>query len=265
MAENITFVLQPETDFASLGMVAKSIEDICRLIRFVDYSATRRKDGRLWQVRKIQSTAPTLTLVPPPGEADAVDIIADGLHLVTEVGTSAPPDYFSEDALQHLSRMRRLFRGRERLSRVLVSVGDELSLEKPVATIRSDITTKVEPILRGGYSVSGFLEGTLEAINLHGGAPTFTIWEQISGVPVRCAFPNSPDWKGRVRELLEKPVLVEGQVNYFRNGVPRSVTRIENVLDITPDPYLPQATYGAIPDMTGDMDTIEYLRATRGG
>ena len=39
----------------------------------------------------------------------------------------------------------------------------------------------------------------------------------------------------------------------------------ENLLDVTPDRSLPQAHYGAIPDMTGDMDTIEYLRTTRGG
>ena len=264
MAETITFILQPETDFASLGMLAKSIDAIRRLIRSIDYSATRRKAGRLWEVQKIQSTAPALTLVPPPGETDAVDIIAHGLNLVTEVGTLVPPDFFSEDALQHLSHMSRLFKGRERLSRVPVFVDGEVSAGELIATIRSDIPNKVAPILRGGYSETGFLEGTLEVINVHG-SPTFTIWEQISGVPVRCSFPNNPDWKERVSGLLEKPVLIEGQVNYFRNGIPRSVTHIEHLLDVTPDRSLPQAHYGAIPDMTGDMDTVEYLRITRGG
>ena len=264
MAETITFVLQPETDFASLGMLARSIEDIRRLIRHIDYSATRRKAGRLWQVQNIRSTAPTLTLVPPPGETDAVDIIANGLNLVTEVGTLVPPEHFSEDALQHLSHMSRLFKGRERLSRVPVYVNGEVSQADLVATIRSDIPDKIAPILRGGYSETGYLEGTLDRIDVHR-SPTFTIWEQISGVPVRCSFPNNPDWKERVSGLLEKPVLVEGQVNYFRNGIPRSVTHIENLLDINPDRSLPQANYGAIPDMTGDMDTVEYLRATRGG
>ena len=264
MARNITFVLQPETDFASLGAVARSIEDIRKLIRRVDYSATRRKAGRLWQVENIRSTAPTVTLVPPPGETDAVDIIATGLNLVTEVGTNSPPSHFSEDALQHLSKMGRLFKGRERLNRISVFVDDASSDEKPIATIRSDIPAKVEPILRSGYSEVGFLGGTLEVINLHG-SPAFTVWEQISGVPVRCVFPNNQEWKQLVRELLEKPVLIEGQVNYFGNGLPRSVSRIENVLDVTPDPSLPRGTYGSIPDMTGDMDTIEYLRIIRGG
>ena len=203
MAQNITFVLQPVTDFATLGVMAKAIEDIRKLMRYVDYAATRRKAGRLWQVESIHSTAPTVTLVPPPGEAEAVDIIANGLNLVTEVGTHSPPGHFSEDALQHLSKMGRLFKGRERLSRMSVLVGNGASNGTCVSTIRGDIPERIEPILRSGYSEIGFLEGTLEVINLHG-APAFTIWEQISGMPVRCSFPNEQGWKIQIRELLEK-------------------------------------------------------------
>ena len=264
MAKSITFVLQPEGDFASFGAVVKSIENIYRLLRFVDYSATRRKAGRLWEIERIQSTAPTVTLVPPPGEADAVDVIAGGLHLVTMVGTNFPPSHFSEDALQQLSKMSRLFKGRERLSTVSVYVDNDVVDRIPVATIRRDISSKVKPILGSGYSETGFLEGTLEAINLHG-SPTFTIWEQITGVPVRCVFPNDEGWKRQVQSLLEKPILIGGQVNYFGNGLPRSVSRIENLADVTPDSSLPLEAYGSIPDLTGGMDTIEYLRTIRGG
>ena len=145
------------------------------------------------------------------GETDAVDIIATGLNLVTEVGTISPPNHFSEGALEHLSKMSRLFKGRERLNRVSVFVDDEVFAGAPVATIQKDIPTRVEPILRSGYSEQGFLEGTLEVINVHG-PPTFTIWEQISGASVRCAFPNDQDWKQRVLRLLEKPVLDSRQV-----------------------------------------------------
>ena len=264
MAQNITFVLQPVADFVTLGVMAKAIEDIRKLMRYVDYAATRLKAGRLWQVESIHSTAPTVTLVPPPGEAEAVDIIANGLNLVTEVGTHSPPEHFSEGALQHLSKMGRLFKGRERLSRMSVLVGNGASNGTPVSTIRENIPERIESILRSGYSEIGFLEGTLEVINLHR-SPAFTIWEQISGMPVRCSFPNEQGWKIQIRELLEKSVLVAGQVNYFRNGLPRSVSRIERVGDATPDASLQRATFGSIPDMTGDMDTINYLRAIRGG
>ena len=264
MAENITFVLQPETDFASLGAVAKSLEDIHKLLRHVDYSATRHKGGRLWRVEKISSTDPTLTLVPPPGETDSIEVIATGLNQVTESSTTSPPSHFSEDALKHLSKMSRLFKGRNRLSRVSVFVSNSDFERKHIATIRNDIHTKVARILRSGYSELGSLEGTLEVINLHG-SPTFTIWEQISGMPVRCTFPNDQSWKRRVRDLLEQPVLIEGQVNYFGNGLPRSISSIRDVIEVTPDPNLPRADYGSIPDMTGETDTIEYLRTVRGG
>ena len=267
MADSITFVLQPDAEFASLGGLARSIEAIRRLIRHVDYAATRRKAGRSWQVLRIQSTAPTLTLKPPPGEDDAIQIIADGLKLVAETGTNIPPAFFSEDALMDLSHMSRLFKGRDRIQRVAVSItteADSTPLSAPIATIRQDIPQKVAPIMRGGYSESGFLEGTLEAVNLHA-PPSFTIWERVSGLPVRCSFPKRQDWKMRIRELLETPVLVTGQVSYFGNGVPRSMTQIEDVRGITPDPALPKADFGTIPDLTGELGTIEYLRAIRGG
>ena len=161
--ESITFVLQPETDFATLSTLAKSIEDIRRLIRHVDYAATRLRKGRQWQVLEIRTTAPTITLQPPPGEEEAVKIIANGLNLVADVGTIVPPVYFSEDALIDLKGMSRLFRGRERLRRIEVSITNgkiptgTLAPSVPIATIRDDIPEKVEPILRSGYSELGSL------------------------------------------------------------------------------------------------------------
>lgn len=261
--ESITFILQPETDFASFATLAKAIDDIRRFIRHVDYAATRLKNGRQWQVLELRSTAPTITLKPPPGEDAAIEIIAHGLNLVTEVGTIVPPNYFSEDALEDLSRMSHLFKGRDRLRRVAVSIDGQVD-RAPIATIRDDIPQKVAPILRSGYSESSSIEGTLEVVNVHGN-PTFTIWEQLSGVPVRCSFPNESLWKRRVKDLLEKPVLVIGKINYFRNGIPRSVTHLEEIIDVTPDPSLPKAGFGTIPDLTGDMSTIDYLRSMRGG
>ena len=264
MARNITFVMQPETEFASLGALAKSLEDIRKLIRLVDYAATRRREGRLWRVEEIRSTAPTITLTPPPGEADAIDILARGLHSVAEEDADNPPGHFSEDALGQLVKMRRLFRGRERLSRVPVFVEGDDSEQMQIATIRRDTPKKVERILGGGYTELAILEGTLEVINLHG-SPSFTIWEKVSGVPVRCNFPNTQDWKHRVRDLLEVPVQIEGQVKYFGNGIPRSVSRIAGLVDAIPDSYLPQVGFGSLPDITGTYGTIEYIREIRGG
>lgn len=121
----------------------------------------------------------------------------------------------------------------------------------------------MKPILRGDYSELGSLEGTIEVLDLHQSL-AFIIREQLSGLPVRCSFPDTAVWKERIRSLMGKSVLVVGQISYSGNGVPLSVTHLEEVADMTPDPSLPKADFGTIPDLTGDMSTIDYLHKMRG-
>ena len=109
----------------------------------------------------------------------------------------------------------------------------------------------------------GSLEGTLEVINLHG-TPSFKIWDRVSNAPVHCFFPNTPDWKGRVKENLERRVAVTGTIRYFINGIPRTVTDILELQDITPDPSLPRAEFGSIPDEDASHSPVEFLRSIRG-
>lgn len=235
----------------------KTIEDITRLVRDVDYAVTRERKGRPWVVSDLHSSIPTVTVRPIIDGTDTVNAIAMGLRSIIAGEGSDPPAHFSADALDHLKRMRRLFRGKERALRLVVT-----SQSEPVATITEEINAKVDRILRGTYSVLGSLEGMLDAINLHG-APTFTIWERLSGNPVRCTFPKDPEWVSRVKDLLQTRALVIGQVNYFSNGVPRSITRIRELRDLTPDPSLPRAGFGAIPDLTGGEEPADYIRSMR--
>ena len=102
----------------------------------------------------------------------------------------------------------------------------------------------------------------LEAINLPG-SPSVTVWDRVSGSPVKCSFPKTAAWIERTKALLERRVLVSGQVNYFRNGMPRSVTQIRDIEDRTPTPTDLKAEYGCIPDLTGERETVDYIRSIR--
>lgn len=258
MADSLTFAIYPEAETLWLGTLLKTIEDVGKVVRDVDFAVTRERTGRPWAVTQLQSSIPTITIRPAVDGTEVVDAVAEGLQVLAgEEEPKEPPRHFSEDALDHLREMRSRFRGKYRASRIVFSTDEE----REIATVREDIAEKVDRVLRGSYTMLGSLEGTLEAINIHPTPPKFTIWERVTGRPIRCSFPK--EWMDNVKTLLESRVLVVGQVTYFRNGMPRSMSRLSDLEDMTPDPSLPRARFGSVPGLTGGKDTVEYLRSMR--
>ena len=256
MPESLTFVINPENQAASIGLFLKALDNISRLLRDVEYAVHRQRLGRRWVISGLRASSPAVTVEPLLGDSDMVEAIGAGIRTIT-TGTDQPPQYFTEQALEDLRLMRRLFVGRDKASTIQVSVDNE-----PMATIRRDISEKVNRILAAGYRNLGSINGTLEAINLHG-APTFTVWDRVSRAPIRCSLPNEPGWKRRVRDLLERRVVIGGCVHYFVNGVPRRMTDLQDIQDDTPDSTLPTAEFGSIPDRRAAHDPVEFLRSVR--
>jgi len=223
----------------------------------VDYAMHQERGGRRWVITHLHASSPTITVNPLLADEETITTIATGIHTIMS-GTEQPPQYFTEQALTDLIRMRRLFRGRDRALSIAVAVDDRES-----ATIREDIHQKATRILAASYWNLGTIEGRLEAINLHR-IPSFTIWDRVSRAPVRCSFPSDAEWKSRVKDHLERRVFVKGKVRYFVNGVPRSIAAIEDLWDATPDPTLPKAEFGSIPDKEAARDPVAFLRGIRG-
>ena len=257
MVDGLTFVINPETESASVDLLLKSLEDIRRFLRHVDYAIYGSRSRHQWMVRKLQSSAPSITLEPGPSAAESVDVIGTGLRTVT-AGTDRPPPHFTEQVLEDLTKMKRLFGGTSRAKSIAVFMDGE-----QVATIRQDISEKASRILTAGYRNFGTLEGTLEAINVHRNL-TVTVWDRVSGSPVRCSVPKDDTWVARVKSLLERRVSVTGNINYFVNGAPKSVSSVVEIEDATPDPNLPRAEFGSIPDEYAARDPAGFLRSVRG-
>ena len=258
MADDLTFVINPEGQSASFGLLLKSLEDIGRLLRDVDRAVYGAKSENQWLVSNLTSSAPTITVQPTLNGYEAAEAVGAGLRAVT-AGTDQPPRYFSEEALMHLQKMRRLFGGRSRAKSIAVFVSGNQT-----ATIGRDISEKVDRILAAGYRNLGSLEGTLEVINVHNAA-TVTIWDRVSRSPVRCSIPKDVEWIDRAKSLLQKRVLVTGDIRYFVNGVPRSITNVTSIEDATPDPLLPKAAFGSIPDQrVREVGGAEWLNSIRG-
>ena len=203
--------------------------------------------------------APTITIQPTLGNGHAIEAIGHGIRAVAE-GTDQPPQYFTEQVLVDLKKMRRLFsRGNGAKSISVFTNGAQA-----VATIGPDIAEKVGRILTADYYSLGSLQGALDTINVHG-SPTVTVWDRVSRMPVRCSIPKEDEWIAHVKGLLGKRVSVTGKIRYFINGNPRSITDVTEIEDATHDPNLLRAEFGSIPDRRViEIGAVEWLDSIRG-
>ena len=125
----------------------------------------------------------------------------------------------------------------------------------------SRVEEQIDRILGAGDAEYGSVEGMLDAINLHR-TLRLTIWDDITGLAVRCSFPQ--EYEHTVRDLLRCRVRISGLVRYFADGRPRSVTELRGIEDLTPDPTLATAAFGSISDLTDGIGSERYLRIVRG-
>ena len=241
MEDELTFVIESQYELVSFSLLSKSLQDIIRVLRGVDRAMYGSKSKHEWMVSKLSSSAPTITVQPDRKGRQAAKAVSVGLSAVTD-GTDRPPEHFSEEALVSLQKMRRLFVGKDKAQSITVSLNGQ-----SVATIQRDISEKVNRILDVGYTNIGTLEGTLEIINIHGNG-SVTIWDRMSRSPVRCDIRKTDELIDHVKSLLGKRVMVTGDVRYFINGVPRSISNVTEIEDTTPNPQLPRAGFGSIPD-----------------
>lgn len=268
----LTFELVPDATQVSFGSLERSLAQIRRLVREVDFAVTREKT-RVWVVEKLHSSNPTITVKPMLNTQGVIDVIAAGIQVATTGSDAALPQTFPVEGLHRLRSMRGLFTGRrERLQRIRCKVIDDSLLEgglqeeeieqaPEVGVIDASIEEKVDRILRRGYYMLGSIEGQLDAINLHG-ATTVTIWDRVTGQPVRCYFDR--DNKEQMKGLLERTVLIAGRIRYYANGQLQSITEITDLRDLTPSGERPDVRFGSIPDyLTGGQDSVDYVRGLR--
>jgi len=274
MAGSLTFTIQPyESGVVSLGAFMRSLERVRAFVQAVDY-AVSGEPNTSWLLVGLTSSAPTITIAPPPNHDPQASLkaIAEGLLALTRSEALEPPPYFTDDALDGLRAMLPLFGRGKRPLVGAQRMRDEVEHIKQIdfslngsgmTTVDEGIETSINRVLRGSYSAQGSIEGNMERINLRRRS-FFTIWDRVSDLPVKCFFPREPGWIEKVRNLLDERVLVQGTVHYFRNGRPRYVNAKE-IIDRTPNPDLPVAYFGCIPDLTAGLETEEYLRRLREG
>ncbi len=140
---------------------------------------------------------------------------------------------------------------------------DKITIEgagfEPLTLARQDTNPPREHAGRGYHEISE-LDGKLEMISVRG-RPLFVIAEHGTGVRVPCRIPD-----GTLEQFLNaigKRVVVEGVIRYNAEDVPTSMTGMTDFF-VRPRPLQTlEELVGSVPDFTGGIDPVEYVRAMR--
>ena len=258
----LTITVTPVVGTASFDLLLKSLSDMKRVLQRVDETMYGPRSKHAWSVNKLSSSAPTITIEADPSAAGIADVVVDGFRTIAQ-GVSEPPPYFSEPVLERLTELRRLFSAGNGLESIALSVGTPAEKAASSIIVGKDIVDKAKRILAAGYHNLGSIEGTLEIINAR--TPSVTVWERVSRAPVRCALPPGSYWIDFAKNLLTHNVLVAGEIRYFNNGIPRSVSAIEVIEDAPKATGPMKATFGSLPDPEiARLGSAAWLKKIRG-
>ena len=258
----LTITVTPLEGAASFDLLLKSLEGMRRVLRRVDETMYGPRSKHKWNVYKLASSSPTITIEAEPAAVEVPTIVVDGFRSVG-IGASDPPPYFSEPVLEGVTKLGPLFTSRNGLESLALSAGLPDEKTSVGTVVEKDIVGKARRILAADYHNLGSIEGTLEIINTH--KPSVTIWERISGSPVRCALPAESNWIELAKSLLTRNVLVTGNIKYFTNGIPRSISEVMAIEDAPKATGPLKATFGALSDPElHRLGTGEFLRKIRG-
>ena len=165
------------------------------------------------------------------------------------------PSVFGRKEMEHIHQIGRMIR-------------DDLAgfqLEAPDSGAHAEITLAAAANAArflAKHETLGAVEGRLEAVNTHGDQLRFTVWDDVSGRPVRCHFDDS--LLDHVVQALRTKVLVTGRLHRDPDGRPRE---IREIIELRPLGSAPrrrsvlelEGVYSAM-----DGDTLDYLAEIRG-
>ena len=259
-SESLTFVLHGENDIVPVDALVDAVKRIAKLVYDVQYVAGKGLKPRPWVVERLSSSSPASITIRPAvaSSVPTVPIVLEGLRaVVSEDAIPLLPAMFGEDALVDLKRLGQDLAKRGGLTDITFSASGS---KDPTETTRIDqrIRDRVDSVLRSGYSEHGSIEGRVDAIQTHR-RRWFTVWDDITGVPVRCPIPEGRFWLERAKAALTTRQIVSGTIRYFGNGLPRSIA-VEEMTPLAQDDQGPKASFGSIPDIIGKEDSVEYLR-----
>jgi hypothetical protein len=198
----------------TLGHLIEAQERFLSLIREVAGGVVGNKEDVRWVVEDVEANSLDLALrasparesVPKALMADVVSAVARGLERIER--EAFRPPYFSDAALQQAHELARL-RGRG-VTRIQVRA----AVAEAIVTTRT--VANVEEVVGQTITAIGSIEGTLEAVTVHGDR-VFYVYDPLTGHKTRCDFGYRIP-AVQVGRAVEHRVVVTGEIRYRENG-----------------------------------------------
>jgi hypothetical protein len=251
MLKEITINVKARGEHFTVGALIRALERTLDVLRGMEVKMASGQPVRDWQVASLNANGELRMTVKGDMPESLVTTYLRGMRTLDTTAT-APAEFDDED----LSNARRLvgLLERDAESITFASPGEE-----PVSPTQH-VAANVDAILRKRYRYTyATLEGMLETLNVHGGN-AFTIYDVLTDHKTVCEFPE--DLYAKAYAAVRKRVLVTGRIKYNRDGDPVSMT-VETIRERRPAEALPQIRAGEEIDLTGGMDSAEYVRGMR--
>ena len=244
-------------DFVPVDSFLKVVSNTLKMLRNIDLdSSPGHRRTTVWKVAGASMKSPlTLSLTGQSKHSSRVAEVArtylSGMEIIERDSDSIPP-HFSLDTLQKAKKLVSVLD--DGISRVKFS-GFNRSVP-----LTQKVAATVDALTAPSCSSYGSLEGKLETLTAHGGLE-FIIYDRLTGDEVECSF--DARYIEEARSAWTQRVRVYGTITYNKAGLARSIR-----VDGAPHPLrgrsdLPQARDIEGIDITGGIESAEYVRGLR--
>lgn len=221
--------LDIDGDRITLRRLLEAAGHLLDLLGEVDKEITERPRPSLdWVITGLKKASAHLALSPQAvGEKSPVWARDRVLSVVTEgfaqIQAGGPrPEYFNDNALFHAREIATIAKKKGIRYVSIRARGSRIRMDASLAT-------QVDGLLEGKEEAWGSVEGTLEAINIHGRS-YFNVYDDLTGRAVKCYFPTH--LLTTVHAALGRRVSVSGRLLVQPNG-DRSSVQVQQ-LDVFP-------------------------------
>ena len=266
MAEPIFISISGHQDVLSPKTFISAVKNFWDFLRDLDSAVTGDPQGTVyWQISHLSKNSPAKVAFQGQSRLSTQDYVSEieiecieGVKAINEHGERR--DRYSDSAINRVLKLARLHTMRnvkERVDEIRIGL-DGKSTEIGRITI-----DRIEELRSARYYSEGSIVGDLDSITIHRGNE-FRVWEEITGHPVTCRFPE--DKIEDVKKVLGNRVLVYGQIQANNKGQSTSVIveGIEPYPDETELPTIDEMS-GLITNITGGMSLENYVEEIRSG
>lgn len=241
-----------------IGDFLEFLSDTLRCLRAVDRKLSgKEKLSTDYKITGLHRGSASVELQPIPYEraedytAKIIEIFTEGVVLL-ERG-QAPPS-FDRAMLEDFKTLAKP------LSRRVAKI--EIRSGRRKIPVTKQLEVNIEKIIGEDIKSAGSIAGQLDVVNVHE-KNLFYIYPVVGPARIGCQFPD--ELLDEVRAAIKKYITVSGTLRYKQNEVFPYQIDVEKIELHPPEQELPSlaSLRGIAPDMTGDVDSVEFIRRLR--